>query len=115
MQRAGDVLGVGGDAAQRVRWGDDGAALPLQPFDHAVPARGVGEGSVHQDDGRLGARGPGGLYRGVHGGRLRSNWWAAGTVTGLVPVDAPRDVPFAPAGDAATSCRAGDDSRIASG
>src|SRR4051812_34204927 len=42
-------------------------------------------------------------------------WWAAGTVTGLVPVDAPRDVPFAPAGDAATSCRAGDDSLIASG
>ena len=52
LQHAGDVGGVDRDAAQRIRRRLDLHALRLQSLDHAVPARGVGEGAMHEDDGR---------------------------------------------------------------
>ena len=39
------------DAAQRVGRCHDGVSPALQPFGDPVPARGVGEGAVHQHDG----------------------------------------------------------------
>ena len=47
-----DVGGVGGDSTQRVRRCRHRHALGLQPLDHAVPARRVGERAVHEHDGR---------------------------------------------------------------
>src|SRR5690606_30189455 len=46
-----DVGGVAGDAAQRVGHGDDVEVLLLQLLDDAVPAGGLGEGAVDEDDG----------------------------------------------------------------
>jgi hypothetical protein len=51
---AGQVGGIGGQAAQWVGRGDDAAPLVLEPLDDAVPAGAVGEGPVHQHNRRLG-------------------------------------------------------------
>ena len=69
-QDALDVGRVGGDAAQRVGRADDLVALVLEALLDAVPAGGVGEGAVDEDDGRLGGLGGGGQRRqGGEGGR----------------------------------------------
>lgn len=47
---ARDVGGVIGQPAKRVGRRDDGVALVLQPLDHSVPARRIGEGTMHEDD-----------------------------------------------------------------
>ena len=52
-QEAPEVGRVGGDAAQRVGGRDDLVAAVLELVDDAVPAGGVGEGAVDEDDGRL--------------------------------------------------------------
>ncbi len=48
---------VGFDAAQRVGRRDDGEAGGPQAVDDAVERRGLGEGAVHEHDGRLVASG----------------------------------------------------------
>jgi len=50
-QDAGQVGGVGLQAAQWVSSGDDRVPLRLQPGDDAVEARRVGERTMHQHDG----------------------------------------------------------------
>jgi hypothetical protein len=47
------VCGVSADAPKRDRRGFDGVSLPLEPFDHPIPTRPVGEGSVYEHDRRL--------------------------------------------------------------
>ena len=63
VQDAAQVGGVGLQAAERVRDGDDGVAAAVELGDHAVPAGRFGEGAVDEDDrgGRVG--------RGVHRGQ----------------------------------------------
>ena len=51
VQDAAQVVDVLLQAAQRVRDGDDRVAAALELGDHAVPARGLGEGAVYEDDG----------------------------------------------------------------
>ena len=77
----GDRLGVGGEAAQRVGGGDDVVTGVFQLADDAVPARGLGEGAVDEDD------------RGGHdGGSFRVEAGHATTVP-LPPVRRPRVSP----------------------
>jgi hypothetical protein len=55
LEDAGDELRIARDAADRVRSGDHREALVLQAADHIVPARGLGEGAVNEDDGGPGS------------------------------------------------------------
>ena len=57
-EERGDVRGVGRDAAQEVRWGQDGEALALKLGRDGVPAGAVGPGSVYQHDRGLRHVGP---------------------------------------------------------
>jgi hypothetical protein len=49
VNHAGDVCGVIGEPTERVGRRDDGVALALQPLDDSVPARRIGEGTMHED------------------------------------------------------------------
>jgi hypothetical protein len=51
LDEAGQVRGVGADAAQQVRRRHDVQAGRLELGDDAVPARGVDEGAMDQHDG----------------------------------------------------------------
>jgi hypothetical protein len=51
VEEAGHVGGVDGDAAQRIRGRRHLEPGGLQALDDAVPARGVGEGAVDENDG----------------------------------------------------------------
>jgi hypothetical protein len=51
LDGAAHVVGVRGHAAELVRGGDGADALGLQTRDDATAAGGLGEGSVHEDDG----------------------------------------------------------------
>ena len=57
LQDAAQVLRVGGEAAQRVGRGDASCSRGAAAPDLVVPAGGVGEGAVDEDDRRLGLRG----------------------------------------------------------
>jgi hypothetical protein len=59
----GDGGGVRGEAAQRVGGGDHRVSGVEQRVDDAIPARGLGEGAVDEND------------RGWHGGRSFRFWW----------------------------------------
>src|SRR5207302_5349496 len=68
---AGEVRGVDSDAAQQVRRRHHVEPGRLELGDDAVPARGVDEGAVDQDDG-------GGDVRGAHEDLPRYRWNAVG-------------------------------------
>jgi hypothetical protein len=46
-----DGSGVARDAAQRIRGGDHTVAVGHERIDHAIPARGLGERAVDENDG----------------------------------------------------------------
>jgi hypothetical protein len=53
VEQVRDGGGVRAEAAERVGRGDDAVTGGVKPPDDAVPTRGLGEGAVDEDDGRL--------------------------------------------------------------
>jgi hypothetical protein len=53
VEQVRDRGGVAGEGAQRVPRGDDAVTGGVEPSDDAVPAGGLGEGAVDEDDGGL--------------------------------------------------------------
>ncbi len=53
VKNTGDVAGVGRDAAERVRWGNDRIPFALQTLYFNAPAAGIGEGTMNKNHRRL--------------------------------------------------------------